>query len=74
MPFYRTAQRLGFRLNEISSNVEQLWHVANPDQAVQALLRDKLVQVEQRLEDLQQLRDTLRQRLKLACPLRPEQG
>ncbi|MFJ3447309.1 MerR family DNA-binding protein [Pseudomonas sichuanensis] len=54
--------------------MEQLWHVANPDQAVQALLRDKLVQVEQRLEDLQQLRDTLRQRLKLACPLRPEQG
>jgi hypothetical protein len=39
---------------------------------VEALLRDKLALIEQRLEALQQLRAALLQRLTLACPLRPE--
>ncbi|MGE8061630.1 MerR family transcriptional regulator [Pseudomonas sp. NPDC089547] len=69
--FIRTAQRLGFSLNEIGSNVEQLWQSAEPDRAIEALLRDKLALVEQRLEELQALRATLVQRLTLACPLRP---
>ncbi|MFF7062321.1 MerR family transcriptional regulator [Pseudomonas sp. NPDC008258] len=68
--FIRTAQRLGFSLNEIGSNVEQLWQSAEPDRAVEELLRDKLALVEQRLEELQLLRATLMQRLTLACPLR----
>ncbi|CAI3807234.1 Mercuric resistance operon regulatory protein [Pseudomonas sp. MM221] len=70
--FIRTAQRLGFSLNEIGSNVAQLWQSAEPDRAVEALLRDKLALVEQRLEELQLLRTTLMQRLTLACPLRPD--
>lgn len=70
--FIRTAQQLGFSLNEIGSNVEQLWQADAPDQAVEALLRDKLALVEQRVEALQQLRATLLQRLTLACPLRPD--
>ncbi|CAM4107801.1 Mercuric resistance operon regulatory protein [Pseudomonas reidholzensis] len=69
--FIRTAQRLGFSLGEIGSNVEQLWQAADPDQAVVALLHDKLALVEQRLDELQQLRGELRERLSLACPLRP---
>lgn len=68
--FIRTAQRLGFSLNEIGSNVEHLWHSAHPDQAVEALLRDKLALVERRLGELQQLRTTLLHRLTLDCPLR----
>ncbi|WP_295478553.1 MerR family DNA-binding transcriptional regulator [uncultured Pseudomonas sp.] len=70
--FIRDAQRLGFSLTEIGDNVGQLWQNPNPDQAVEALLRDKLALIEQRLEELQALRSTLLQRLTLACPLRSE--
>lgn len=70
--FIRTAQRLGFSLGEIASNVEGLWQTDKPDQAVSALLQDKLALVERRLDELQQLRAELRQRLTLACPLRPD--
>ncbi|MEE1888114.1 MerR family transcriptional regulator [Pseudomonas carassii] len=70
--FIRTAQRLGFSLNEIGANVKQLWQAEDPDQAVEALLRDKLALIEQRLEELGQLRTALRQRLTLACPLRAD--
>lgn len=70
--FIRTAQQLGFSLNEIGSNVQALWDAPDPDRAVEALLRDKLALVEQRLADLQALRAALQQRLTLACPLRPE--
>lgn len=68
--FIRTAQRLGFSLTEIGSNVAELWQAEHPDQAVEALLRDKLALVEQRLNELQQLRASLLKRLTLACPLR----
>ncbi|WP_412462001.1 MerR family transcriptional regulator [Pseudomonas sp. SC11] len=70
--FIRTAQRLGFSLGEIGSNVAQLWGAADPDQAVRSLLHDKLLLVEQRIVELDQLRGALRQRLTLACPLRPD--
>ena len=70
--FIRTAQRLGFSLNEIGSNVAQLWQAEDADRAVEALLRDKLELVEQRVAELQQLRAVLLQRLGMACPLRPE--
>ncbi|MFJ4052126.1 MerR family DNA-binding transcriptional regulator [Pseudomonas sp. NPDC089743] len=70
--FIRNAQRLGFSLNEIGNNVEHLWHSSDPDQAVEALLRDKLTLVEQRLDELQQLRTALLHHLTLACPLRNE--
>lgn len=70
MLFIRTAQRLGFSLTEIGSNVAELWQAEHPDQAVEALLRDKLALVEQRLNELQLLRASLLERLTLACPLR----
>ncbi len=72
--FIRNAQRLGFSLSEVSHNVERLWDSTDPDQAVEALLRDKLALIEQRLDELQQLRTTLLHRLTLACPLRGELG
>jgi DNA-binding transcriptional MerR regulator len=72
--FIRTAQRLGFSLGEIGSNVPQLWQAEDADRAVEVLLRDKLALVEQRVEELQQLRVVLLQRLATACPLRPDKG
>ncbi|NIX94014.1 MerR family DNA-binding protein [Pseudomonas fulva] len=70
--FIRTAQQLGFSLSEIGSNVQQLWSATEPTQAVEALLRDKLALIEQRMADLQGLRAALLHRLELACPLRPD--
>nr|WP_314482707.1 MerR family transcriptional regulator [uncultured Pseudomonas sp.] len=70
--FIRTAQQLGFSLNEIGNNVQQLWKAADPGHAVELLLRDKLALIEQRMADLQALRTALLQRLDLACPLRPD--
>lgn len=70
--FIRDAQRLGFSLAEIGSNVEQLWHSTDPDQAIETLLRDKLTLIEQRLEELQHLRAALLHRLTLVCPLRDQ--
>ena len=70
--FIRTAQQLGFSLSEIGSNVQQLWSATEPAQAVEALLRDKLALIEQRMADLQGLRAALLHRLELACPLRSD--
>ncbi|AIR90864.1 MerR family transcriptional regulator [Pseudomonas cremoricolorata] len=70
MLFIRNAQRLGFSLEEIGSNVDALWQAADPDQAIRRLLTEKLALIEERLLALQQLRDGLRQSLTQQCPLR----
>jgi len=70
MDFIRNAQRLGFSLGEIGSNVDRLWQASDPDQAVAQLLEEKLALIEARLLALQHLRDSLRQSLAMACPLR----
>ncbi|MGC5699702.1 MerR family DNA-binding transcriptional regulator [Pseudomonas sp. NFXW11] len=69
--YIKTAQRLGFSLEEIGSSVGALWQNAKPDQAVAQLLRDKLSLIETRIDQLQQLRQELQQRLGQACPLNP---
>ncbi|WP_028694047.1 MerR family transcriptional regulator [Pseudomonas cremoricolorata] len=70
MLFIRNAQRLGFSLEEIGSNVGALWQAADPDQAIRRLLTEKLALIEERLLALQHLRDGLRQSLGQQCPLR----
>lgn len=74
MDFIRNAQRLGFSLGEIGSNVGTLWQAQDPDCAVAALLEEKLRLIEERLLALGQLRDALRHSLTLACPLRSAAG
>ncbi|OEC33568.1 DNA-binding transcriptional regulator, MerR family [Pseudomonas cuatrocienegasensis] len=68
--YIKTAQRLGFNLGEIGSHVGGLWQASDPDQAVAQLLQDKLVLIESRIDELQQLRGELLQRLSTSCPLR----
>lgn len=68
--YIKTAQRLGFSLGEISGHIGDLWQASDPDQAVTRLLQDKLALIESRIDELQQLRNELLQRLATTCPLR----
>ncbi|MFJ5239991.1 MerR family transcriptional regulator [Pseudomonas neuropathica] len=69
--YIKTAQRLGFTLGEISDSVAALWNAPNPDNAVAQLLRDKLQLIENRMRELDTLRQELQLRLGQACPLNP---
>jgi DNA-binding transcriptional MerR regulator len=68
--YIRTAQRLGFSLQEIAANLEDVERAADPDAYLQELLRDKLRVIEARIDELQALRRVLYSRLGEACPLR----
>ena len=69
--FIKTAQRLGFSLNEIGRSVADLWKAPSPDQAIAQLLRDKLALIETRIAELGELRTELQSRLGQSCPLSP---
>ncbi|TDC58870.1 MerR family transcriptional regulator [Micromonospora sp. KC207] len=58
----KTAQRLGFTLNEIAALLEAARHrhSGRPGTGLQARVREKLVGVEQELAKLTVIRDTLR--------------
>jgi len=68
--YIRTAQRLGFSLQEIAANLHEVKRAADPDAYLRELLRDKVGVIEARIEELQSLRQTLLTRLGEACPLR----
>ncbi|MFS2161987.1 MerR family transcriptional regulator [Pseudomonas sp. Pseusp122] len=69
--FIKTAQRLGFSLNEIGQSVAELWNSPSPDLAIAQLLEDKLALIETRIAELGELRADIRQRLGQSCPLSP---
>lgn len=69
--YIKTAQRLGFSLGEIGNSVGALWQAPDPDSAVTQLLQDKLLLIETRIAELDQLRQELQQRLGQRCPLNP---
>lgn len=64
----KTAQRLGFTLEEVAELLDTARHRHGPqDAGLQERARLKLVEVEQRIEDLQVIRSTLRQALDAGC-------
>jgi DNA-binding transcriptional MerR regulator len=64
----KTAQRLGFTLEEVAELLETARHRhGRPDAGLQDRARQKLAEVEQRIDDLQVIRDTLRQALDAGC-------
>lgn len=67
--YIRTAQRLGFTLAEIGEHLPALWSARQPDDAVAALLRDKIALIDGRIAELSALRDELAARLGTVCPL-----
>lgn len=67
--YIKTAQRLGFSLAEIGSNLAGVQRASDPDAAVRTLLGDKLARVDQQIGELQALRTELQIRLQNDCPL-----
>lgn len=67
--YIRTAQKLGFSLADIGASMPGVWNAADPDAAVAALLAHKVVAIDQRIAQLQALRQELLQRAAQACPL-----
>ncbi|NRQ34517.1 MerR family transcriptional regulator [Nonomuraea sp. NN258] len=70
--YVKTAQALGFSLNEIARHGEELRDA--PDQAValSALLADKIQIIDARMAELAALRAELAARVDTGCPLRPQ--
>jgi DNA-binding transcriptional MerR regulator len=67
--YIRSAQKLGFSLNEIGASLPALWDAPEPDRAVAALLRDKAAIIDQKIAELVLLKQDLLQRAAAACPL-----
>jgi MerR family copper efflux transcriptional regulator len=69
--YVRTAQRLGFSLDEIGEHGQRL--LAAPDSAAElsALLAEKIRLIDARVAALAELRADLADRVGTGCPLRP---
>jgi MerR family transcriptional regulator, mercuric resistance operon regulatory protein len=65
----KAAQRLGFTLDEVASllDVSRHRHGQKPDAGLQGQARVKLAEVEQRIRDLQTIRETLAAALDAGC-------
>ena len=67
--YIRTAQQLGFTLAEIGNRLPEIWNQTDSAAAIARVLAEKLGEIDQRISDLQALRQGLAERLALACPL-----
>lgn len=74
--YIRTAQKLGFSLNEIGASLPDLLDSPAPDEAVAALLMEKVAIIDQKIAELAGLKQELLGRVALKCPLlgAPEAG
>ncbi|SFB07476.1 DNA-binding transcriptional regulator, MerR family [Collimonas sp. OK607] len=74
--YIRTAQKLGFSLNEIGASLPDLLDTPAPDAAVAALLMEKVAIIDQKIAELADLKRELLGRVALKCPLlsAPEAG
>lgn len=67
----KLAQQLGFTLAELKAALPLMDGAAGAlDREVARLLADKLSEVDQRLAQMQQLRDHIAQRVQARCPLK----
>ena len=67
--YIRTAQQLGFSLGEIGNRMPEIWQHAEPGLVVAQLLQEKLTEIDARMAALGALREQLRTRIGLSCPL-----
>jgi DNA-binding transcriptional MerR regulator len=67
--YIRTANRLGFTLAEISESMLGIRDAPDPDAAVAALLTEKIRLIDERIADMQRLREDLAERVRQQCPL-----
>ncbi|MGQ0711319.1 MAG: MerR family transcriptional regulator [Rhodoferax sp.] len=66
----RTAQRLGFTLAEIATHGGASGNLLQAEVDLPALFQTKAAMVQERIQELQQLRDALLARAQEPCPLR----
>ena len=67
--YIRSAQKLGFSLNEIGASLPALWEAPEPDQAVAELLMEKVAIIDQKIAELGDLKRELLERATAVCPL-----
>lgn len=67
--YIRTAQQLGFTLEEIGHRLPDIWDAADPAPAIAQVLGEKLQEIDARIAALQALREQLAVRIALECPL-----
>jgi MerR family copper efflux transcriptional regulator len=71
LDYVRTAQKLGFSLAEIETELPSLADQGVTAERVAAILRSKIAAIDTRIADLAALREDLAGRLEAACPLLP---
>ena len=69
LDYVRTAQRLGFSLSEIETELPQLAEGGIGAERIAQILRDKIALIDNRIAEMQVLRGELAARLDAACPL-----
>lgn len=68
--YIRTAQRLGFSLEEVGKNLPALWSSDSSAEHIEALLLDKLAGIDQKITELVGLKAELLDTLARVCPFR----
>lgn len=72
--YIRAAQRLGFSLAEIGTNLPELWNAAEPSAAIAALLAEKVAMIDAKIGELGALKQALLDRVTETCPLQAREA
>ena len=72
--YIRTAQKLGFSLQEIGDNLPALWAAPAPERVIAALLADKVAVIDRKIAELNLLRQELLERVPSNCPMAQPPG
>jgi len=70
LQYVRTAQTLGFTLNEIRAHCARVKVAVDSERELEEMLRAKLQMVDLRIAELEALRQDLEARIGQGCPLR----
>jgi DNA-binding transcriptional MerR regulator len=67
--YIRTAQKLGFSLAEIGASMPEVWSASDSNAAVAELLAAKVKLIDERIVELNVLKDELLNRIRQQCPM-----
>lgn len=66
--YIRTAQRLGFTLGQIGESLPALWNSSMPQPEINALLSEKVMAIDRKIEELTGLKKELLELMGQTCP------